>query len=180
MAFQSQMTGGYPAEADIDTELSGLGVELVTENNPNYIAEYKQQEWGHVNSVRWAMSLGVYCPSATTFNVRGGDYLYKGTAKTYTPGAAVDPVDNDTTYVWMNSDNTIGSGIDGDGWPALEHIKLAEIDVNNSGVITTVRDKRGRQFMQRPDPVADVAAATVCKDNQVICKDNEIVTKQGV
>lgn len=177
MAFQSQMTGGYPPEADIDTELSEVGIELPTENNPNYIAENKQQNWAHVNSVRWAMSLGVYCPSPTTFNVRGGEYLYKGTAKTYTPGSAVDPTDNDTTYIWMTADNTIGSGIDGSGWPAVEHIKLAEIDVNSSGVITAWRDRRGQAFLQRSDPVAELAAAIVCKDNQVVCKNNEVVMK---
>jgi len=177
MAFQSQMTGGYPAEADIDVELAALAIELATENNPNYIAEHKQQNWGQVNALRAFISLSVYGASATTFNVRGGEYLYKGTVKTYTPGAAVDPADNDTTYIWLRPDNTIGSGIDGDGWPQIEHIKLAEIDVDADGVITAVRDKRGRAFLQRPDAPAEIAAETVCKDNQVICKNNEIVLK---
>jgi len=177
MAFQSQMTQGYPAESEIDAELASLGIELVTENNPNYTAEHKQQVWGTTNAARWTMTLGVYPATPTTFNVRGGKYLYKGTAKTYTPGEAIDPVDNDTTYIWMNPDNTIDSGIDGDGWPGTEHIKLGEVVVNSSGAITSVIDRRGEEFLRIPDPVTDVAAAVVCKDNQVICKNNEIVTK---
>jgi len=146
MAFTSDMSGGYPAESDIDSLLSSLGIELITDNNPNFIPEFKQYVWGIVNSVNWAMSLGVYCPSPTTFNVRGGEYRFSETVKTYTPGSAVDPTDNDTTYIWMKPDNTIGSDIDGNGWPATEHIKLAEIDVDASGNITDVRDKRGQVF----------------------------------
>ncbi len=142
------MGNGYPAEADIDTLLAALGIEIVDENNANYYGQEKDHVWGLVNALRWAMSLGVWCPSAATFNVRGGEYLYKGTVKTYTPGSAVNPADNDTTYIWMKSDNTIDSGIDGSGWPAAEHIKLAEIDVDSDGVITAVREKRGAYFMQ--------------------------------
>jgi len=142
------MTNGYPAEADIDDFLSDLGIELITENNTEFIAESKQHIYGVLNTIRWAMSLGVYCPSATTFNVRGGKYLFKGTVKTYTPGEAVNPTDNDTTYIWMADDNTIDSGIDGDGWPSDEHIKLAEIVVDADGVITDIADRRGDTFLQ--------------------------------
>ena len=178
MSFQSQMTGGYPAESDIDAELAAMGIELVTENNPNYIAEFKQQVWGVLKAVGWAMSLSVYGASPTTFNVRGGDYLYKGTVKTYTPGSAIDPTDSDTTYVWMTPDNTIGSAIDGTGWPTTEHIKLAEIDVNSSGVITAVRDKRGRKFMQWSDPVTEVADAILTYEGEVLTYDGDVLTYQ--
>jgi len=177
MSFQSQMTGGYPAEADIDAELAALGIELPTENNPNFIAEHKQQMWGFVNADRWAMTLSVYPATSTTFNVRGGKYKYKGTVKTFAPGEAVDPADNDTIYVWLNPDNTIGSGIDGDGWPATEHVKLGEVVVDSDGVITSVTDRRGDSFLEVIDAVAEVVAAVVCKDNQVICKNNELVIK---
>lgn len=165
-------SGGYPAESDIDTYLSGLGVELITENNSNFMLEEKQHIYSILNALRWAMSLGVWCPSSTTFNVRGGPYLYNGTVKTYTPGSAVDPTDNDTTYIWLKSDNTIGSGIDGSGWPGTDHIKLAEIDVDSGGNITAIRDKRGETFLQRSD-----RSEIVCKDNQVVCKDHNVVTK---
>jgi hypothetical protein len=173
------MTGGYPLEADIDTYLSDRGLELVTENNPNFIAEFKQFIWGLLNALDWAGALGVYCPSATTFNVRAGEYLYKGQIKTYTPGSDVNPTDNDTTYIWLTASNTIGSAIDGTGWPSSEHVKLAEIDVDASGNITEIRDLRGRTFLQYPGE--NLAAwNVVCKDNQVVCKNNEVVTKQGV
>jgi hypothetical protein len=141
------MTGGYPAESDIDTYLSVRGLELIPEYDANFIPEYKQAIWGLLNALDWATALGVYCPSTTTFNVRGGKYLFKGVVKTYTAGSAVNPTDNDTTYIWMKPDNTISSAIDGTGWPSTEHIKLAEIDVNSSGVITAVRDLRGQTFL---------------------------------
>ena len=141
------MAGGYPAEADIDQFLSDRGFELITENNPNFTLEYKKFVYGMLLAGDWVGVLGVYCPSATTFNVRGGLYLFKGQVKTYTPGSAVDPTDNDTTYIWLKPDNTIGSAIDGTGWPSTEHIKLAEIDVDSDGNITAVRDLRGQTFL---------------------------------
>jgi len=128
------MDGGYPAEADIDTFLADRGLELITENNPNFIEDYKQFVWGLLNALEWAAALGVYCPSPTTFNVRGGKYLFKGEVKTYSPGSAVDPTNNDTTYIWLKPDNSIASDIDGNGWPATEHIKLAEIDVDSEQI----------------------------------------------
>ena len=36
------MEGGYPAEADIDTYISERGLELLTEDNPNFIQDFKQ------------------------------------------------------------------------------------------------------------------------------------------
>jgi len=168
------MTGGYPAEADIDTTLSTLGLELVPENDENFIADHKQMIWGILNALNWATALGVYCPSATTFNVRGGKYLFKGTVKTYTAGSAVDPTDNDTTYIWMNTDNTIGSAIDGTGWPDYEHIKLAEIDVDSDGNITAVRDLRGQTFMQYiPDYTPE---QILCYEGDVLTYENEVLT----
>lgn len=142
------MTNGYPDEADINTFLSDRSLELITENNPNYIAEFKQYIWGILNRLDWAGALSVYCPTPTTFNVSSGKYLFKGEVKTYAPGSAVDPTDNDTTYIWLNADNTIGSDIDGNGWPNTEHIKLAEIDVDSDGIITDIRDLRGESFLQ--------------------------------
>jgi len=141
------MTGGYPTEADINDFLADRGLEILTENNENFLLELKQFLWGILNALDWTSALGVYCPTTTTFNVRAGKYLYKGTVKTYAPVSAVNPTDNDTTYVWLNSDNTIGSGIDGDGWPSTEHIKLAEIDINEDGIITAIRDLRGETFL---------------------------------
>ncbi|HIJ67245.1 MAG TPA: hypothetical protein HPP51_03050 [Planctomycetes bacterium] len=173
------MSGGYPADADIISFLSDMGVEDVTENNSDYMVESRRRLWGVFNAIRWAMTLGVYCPSTTTFNVREGKYLFKGQVKTYSAGGAVDPTDNDTTYVWMKDDNTIDSGIDGDGWPSDEHIKLAEIDVDSDGVITDVRDLRGRAFLQYPgfyltDAGSSVEAMPVHWDSASPADDDEV------
>jgi hypothetical protein len=146
--FESAMNNGYPTIPDIEDIFDSLGIEIMSPRNPMWEDEFKQTVWGLLNAMSWAMALGVYCPSPATFNVRGGKYLYKDTLKTYTPGDAVDPTNNDTTYIWMAADNTIGSAIDGTGWPTAEHIKLAEIDVDSDGVITAIRDLRGETFFQ--------------------------------
>jgi hypothetical protein len=142
------MSQGYPAVADIDTALAARGIEMIHENNMEDLhSDLKREKWAHTNFCDWAGNLGVFCPSPSTFNVVGGKYLFRGDIKTYTPSTAVNPTDNDTTYIWLKPDNTIDSAVDGTGWPATEHVKLAEIDVNSSGVITAVRDLRGQTFM---------------------------------
>ena len=172
-----EMTGGYPAEADIETYLTALGLEIVDENNNNFMAQHKQYVFGIMNALRWAASLGVWLPSSSTFNVRGGKYNWRGTVKTYTAGSAVDPTDNDTTYIWMNPDNTIGSGIDGSGWPSYDHIKLSEIVVDSDGDITDVTDLRGESLLQHANYGT---AEIICKNNAVVCKNNQVVTKQEI
>jgi len=142
------MNNGYPSIADIEDILAAAGIEIVTENNPMWYSELKQMIWGLLNAANWALALGVYCPSPSTFNVRGGKYLYKGTITTYTPSTAVDPTNNATTYIWIDSNNTLGSAVSGTGWPTTDHIKLAEIDVDVNGVITAIRDLRGENFLQ--------------------------------
>jgi len=171
------MTNGYPVEVDIDTFLADRGLELVTENNENFVAEFKQFVWGLLNRLDWAGALSVYCPSATTFNVAGGEYLYKGVVKTYTPGSAVNPTDNDTTYVWLTPANAIGSGIDGSGWLTTEHIKLAEIDVDADGVITDVRDLRGRVFLNYD--AAGVIEAHTAGDTLTWAESGSVHTNLG-
>jgi hypothetical protein len=140
------MDQGYPNEADIIDYLDDAAIELVSEYTEDFYSAYRQEAYCLVNALRSLMALSVYAASSQTFNVRPGRYDYNGTIKTYTPGSAIDPTDNDTTYVWLNDDNTIGSGIDGDDWPATEHIKLAEIDVDSDGVITAIRDMRAVSF----------------------------------
>ncbi len=171
------MVFGYPAEADIVTFLASIGIEHVKENNANFLESYRQEMWGLINAVRWAASLGVWLPSSSTFNVRGGKYNWRGTAKTYTAAGAVDPTDNDTTYIWMNPDNTIGSGIDGSGWPSYDHIKLAEIVVDSDGDITDVTDLRGESLLQHANYGT---AEIVCNDNEPVCYENELVTTQEI
>lgn len=165
------MDGGYPAVADIETLLAAEGIEEISENNVNFRTEFLQFLYRLVMRSKFAAALNVYCPSPTTFNVVGGSYLFKGEVKTYAPGSAVDPTDNDTTYIWLKPDNTISSGIDGSGWPATEHIKLAEIDVDSDGIITEVRDLRGYTFMQRNYQHTEI----VCWNNEIVCYGNEPV-----
>ncbi|MGH2271358.1 hypothetical protein ACQ9LF_06125 [Anaerohalosphaeraceae bacterium U12dextr] len=139
---QTSLSRGYPPIADIIGELESLGLEGIPLGETNFIEDYYKTLWGLVSSVRWAMTLSVYAATPTTFNVRSGSYIYDTTVKTYQAGAAINPPDNDTTYVWMKSDNTLGFDVDGNGWPTTEHIKLAEIDVDIDGLITAIRDMR--------------------------------------
>ncbi len=170
------MEGGYPSEADMLDFFHARGLELLTENNPIFIPEFLQFLWGLLSCFDWAGVLGVYCPSTTKSNVRAGKYLFAGVLKTYTPGADIDPTNNDTTYIWLKSDNTVGYGIDGNGWPSDDHIKLAEIDVDVDGVITDVRDLRSQAFLGFKTYL-ELVPRVICKDNQVVCKDNEVVIK---
>jgi|GEM_PF-2095394 len=142
------MSQGYPATADIDTALAAQGIEIVPKGNmDDLFNDWKRLLWAILNSTKWAASLAVWLPSASTFNVLGGPYRFRGDIKTYTPSTATNPTDNDTTYVWLTPTNTIASAVDGTGWPATEHVRLAEIDVDSGGVITAVRDLRGQTFM---------------------------------
>jgi hypothetical protein len=170
------MGQGYPTESDIDQKLSDFAFELIPENTAPFILQYKQATWALAMAMRWVVPLSVYAATPTTFNVRKGSYLYKGTVKTYVPGSAVDPTDNDTTYVWLLANNTIGSGIDGSGWPQVEHVKLAELDVDSDGFITDIRDLRDQSFLRIPKDFV-TATDVVCKDNAVVCKNNEVVVK---
>jgi len=171
------MSGGYPAEADIDIFLSDRGLEPIPEYAVPFSQKDKQHIYGIVNAFDWAIALGVYCPSPTTFNVRGGKYLFAGEVKTYAPGSAVDPTDNDTTYIWLKPDNTIGSDIDGNGWPSTEHIKLAEIDVDSDGVITEVRDLRGQTFLNYHSKKA--IEAHTANDTLTIFESGSVHTNLG-
>lgn len=143
-----EMQKGYPALADIITALNELGIEAVQENNIEFTTDFWQQLWAVINFTAFTGALGVYKETDTTYRVRGGSYVWGNTAKTYAQEDAVDPTDNDTTYIWMASDNTIGADIDGNGWPGTDHIKLAEIDVDSDGVITEIRDLRGQTFLR--------------------------------
>jgi hypothetical protein len=140
---------GYPALAALIDELRSMGIETIPEGMTPHSQARWEMIWGVVNACRWAMTLGIYIAdgSKTTFAVRGGWYTLDGTPTEYVPGEPIDPVDNDTTYVWLGADGQVGSGVDGDGWPVDPHIKLAEVDVDEDGVITAIRDLRGIAFL---------------------------------
>jgi hypothetical protein len=55
---------------------------------------------------------------------------------------AVDGLtDNDTTYIWILLNGSIASAVDGTGWPAAPHFKLAEVTMVD-GAITAIVDRR--------------------------------------
>jgi hypothetical protein len=155
------MNGGYPEIADIDVLMEDQGVRIPDLSNPNYYDQFKQFVFSLINRSLFAGTLSLYLPNATTFNLVGGSYNFKGEVKTFVPGDAIDPTNNDTTYVWLNPDGTIGSVIDGTGWPTTEHIKLAEVDADNEGVITEIRDLRGQTFLKYSPGVVLLSSVTV-------------------
>lgn len=137
---------GYPTTTVIDAFLGALGVEQPAEYTQDWYDELKRAWWSVCQLTAWGSGLRVYAASDTTINVTAGTYLFRGQVKTFSPGSAIDPTDNDTTYVWLTAANAIDSGIDGDGWPATEHIRLAEVTVDSDGNITNITDLRGRSF----------------------------------
>lgn len=147
-ATNQEMQKGYPDIADILVQLNAAGIEAPKMGDPLFIDHFWEMLWGIVNSVSWAMALGVYKESDTTYRVRAGSFVVDGVVVNYAQEAAVDPTDNDTTYVWMNPDGTVGAAVDGTGWPATAHIKLASIVVDASGVITSITDLRGTAWLQ--------------------------------
>jgi len=84
--------------------------------------------------------------NADAVGVRPGRVRFGGTALNY---AGADPAvdgltDNDTTYVWLYNNGgtaTIDSAVDGTGWPAVPHYKLAEVTMSG-GAITQILDRR--------------------------------------
>jgi len=170
------MNFGYPTQSVITSYLNDRGIEDIDDGNVSFLVQHNNFKYAVVNCFDWAGALGVWLPSTTTFNVRGGKYLHNNTVKTYTPGSAVDPTDNDTTYIWMNPDNTIGSAVDGTGWPATDHLKLAEITVDSDGVITAITDHRGQSFMFAPETAAaEVASRVLVHEGDVLTYDGELL-----
>ena len=161
ITYIESMKKGYPAITDVMTYLNSRGLEWPRCGDEIHPDDIWGTLWAIANFADYAGALGVYKESATTWRVRGGSYLWGNTVKTYALAAAVDPTDNDTTYIWMESDNTIGSAVDGTGWPADEHIKLAEIAVDLDGVITSITDLRGKAFLQAAFNVLTDGGASV-------------------
>jgi len=135
------MAQDYPSDADILTYLTAHGLEYIAEDDENWLAEIRHIWWRLLNAHESARALSVYSSEAGKVKVIGGEYRWNDTLKTYAGSAAITPADDDTSYVWMKSDNTVDSGTDAAGWPDVDHIKLAEV-VKASGVVTDVIDQR--------------------------------------
>lgn len=103
--------------------------------------------------------------NADAVGVRAGRCTLAGTIYSY---AGEDPAldgltDDDTTYVWAEDDGAgslqIDSALDGTGWPATAHIKLAEVTMA-SGVITGIVDRRFEVVVQGFAGGTQLSAAT--------------------
>lgn len=90
--------------------------------------------------------------AADSIGVHAGRAVFNGTAYAY---AGADPAvsslaNNDTTYVWAYITGgalAINSAIDATGWPAIPHIKLAEVTMA-AAVITAILDRRPEMMLR--------------------------------
>ena len=166
MAFTQE----YPTSTIIKAYLTAQGVEVVEENDDDFYTEWEQQMWQMLNRTETAGALSVYADVTTSIKVSSGRYYWGSDYRYYAGSAAINPTDNDTTYVWMTDANTVSSATDATGWPATPHIKLAEVTAAvTTGIITNIVDRR-------PMLIGNAYPSIVCVDNAVVCVDNEVVT----
>lgn len=95
--------------------------------------------------------------AGTTARVLAGRALINGVVLVYAGGTVdLTAFNNDTAYVWLQNNGSdvaqVSSAADGTGWPAGNHIKLAEVTLA-SGVITAIVDRR-------PDTLLSDGSAT--------------------
>jgi hypothetical protein len=125
------------------------GTIYPTANEDPWLAAYNRQ-LDQVNAVAVRgndFRVFEVADNADAIGVRPGRIAFANTVLIY---AGADPAvdsltDNDTTYVWLYNASgtaTIGSAVDGTGWPAVPHVKLAEVTMA-SGAITSILDRRG-------------------------------------
>ncbi len=164
----------YPSLATIQAKFISQGIEEITENNTDYLLEFRQMLWRLLNRTESGAALSVFAYTSAdgTFKVQEGYYVWQGTVKSYAGSGALNPTHDDTTYVWMTEENTVDSGIDGDGWPIVDHIKLAEV-TDTAGVITNVVDRRPIFRGVENDPTYN---DILCAENEVLCAGNNVLT----
>ena len=166
------MAQGYPSQSQITTYLAAQGIEAITEHDTDWYTQYQEYLWRQLNRVESAGALSVYGVSTTTINAVSGKYYWDGVEATFTAGSAIDPTDNDTTYVWLKEDGTLGSAIDATGWPAEPHIKLAEVAADADGVITNIVDRRTLIGAPVPGAYTNI----ICDDDGVTVDGGGVVT----
>ncbi|HAI11065.1 MAG TPA: hypothetical protein DCM28_05130 [Phycisphaerales bacterium] len=151
------------ANALAATTNATTGMTYPTANEDPWMAAYNRQ-LDQVNAVAVrGNDLRVYevDGNADAIGVRPGRKAFANTVLIY---AGADPAvdsltDNDTTYIWLYNASgaaTIGSAIDATGWPAVPHVKLAEVTMAD-GVITSILDRRGEGLSDILLPVYDDA-----------------------
>ena len=168
----------YPTTTVITAYLTDQGITDIAENDTDFLLDWQQLLWHVLKRTHAGGVLGVYIDpdDATLFNVVGGLYDWNGTETTYTAGASIDPTDNDTTYVWLDSANTVQTAVDGTGWPSGDHLKLAEVVVDTSGNITNITDRRksiayGSGEQTSYDNIVTYDGAVVCHDGNVVANN---------
>lgn len=166
------MAQGYPTVTVIDAYLTAQGIEDIAEHDTDWQTEWKQKLWRWLNRTETAGAVSVYAVSTTTINAVTGYYYWDGVEQTFTAATAIDPTDDDTTYVWLAGDGTLDSAIDATGWPDYEHIKLAEVTTDADGVIINIVDRR----TMLGAPVPGAYTNVVCNDDGVIVHNGNIVT----
>lgn len=137
------------ATALAGTTDSTTGGVYPSESENDWLAPRNRLDARLIEAARIANELRVYevTGNADAVGVRAGRKRLGAATLVY---AGADPAvdgltDNDTTYIWLYSNAgtaTIASAIDGTGWPAHPHWRLAEVTLA-SGVITGIVDRRG-------------------------------------
>lgn len=144
---------------DTDT---GLVYPSVTVNN--WGPPRTRFDAGLIALAKLANNLRVYevADNADAVGVMPGRVAFDGTGYAYAGGdPAVDALaNNDTTYVWAYLSGgvvTIASALDATGWPAYQHVKLAEVTMT-AGVISELVDRRGESLFSPRSAVTPLLA----------------------
>ncbi|MCG3180556.1 MAG: hypothetical protein BIFFINMI_02918 [Phycisphaerae bacterium] len=119
------------------------GVQFIETGTAPYYLEFRKLLYRLLANLA-PIGLRVFQTGDLTAEVKPGRCQVAGGLVSYAGGDSLALTDNDTNYVWLDDGGDVQVGIDGDGWPATEHIKLASIAVAD-GTYTPddVTDLRG-------------------------------------
>jgi hypothetical protein len=124
---------------------SSTGVVLPTVSQNNWAANFYRFAQRVIDSLVRANDLRVFEVegNADAVGIRPGRRRAGSTVINYLgQDPAVDSLtNNDTTYIWILLNGSIASAVDGTGWPAAPHFKLAEVTMVD-GAITAIVDRR--------------------------------------
>jgi len=102
-------------------------------------------------SAAYALSVRADDGSATTVRIQAGRATLNGAALAYAGGTVnLSAHNNDVAYLWAYNSSgavAIGYGADGSGWPAVPHLKLAEVTLS-AGAITAILDRRSETLLR--------------------------------
>jgi hypothetical protein len=122
---------------------TGVVFPVVSQNN--WAANFYRFSQRVIDALLRANDLRVYPVegNADAVGIRPGRRRAGSTVINYLgQDPAVDNLtNNDTTYIWIGLNGSISSAVDGTGWPAAPHFKLAEVTMVD-GAITAIVDRR--------------------------------------